>query len=108
MCTCIRKVVTATAALLALPLRLPPSAGRPQTPPTCNANLLDVTISRDTPAARPGEIVNYTVNIINRSVLGVQIGCNALDVTADFFCPGPTGQSNGASTNLITNVDIPA
>jgi hypothetical protein len=55
-----------------------------------------------------GEIVNFTVNVINRSVLGAQIGCNTLDVTANFFCPGPTGQPNGTSTNLFTNLDIPA
>ena len=29
-------------------------------------------------------------------------------MTADFFCPGPTGQADGASTNLFTDVDIPA
>jgi hypothetical protein len=38
----------------------------------------------------------------------VQIGCNALDVTAVFSCPGPTGEADGPSTTLITNVDIPA
>jgi hypothetical protein len=69
---------------------------------------LDITISREQLVARPGEIVNYFVNIINRAVIGSQIGCNTLDVTADFFCPGPTGQSDGASTNLITNLDIAA
>jgi hypothetical protein len=99
--------VIATAATLALALMLPAAAGA-QTPATCNANLLDITISRDTPAARPGDIVNYTVNVINRSVLGVQIGCNTLDVSATFFCPGPTGNPDGASTVLLTDVDIPA
>jgi hypothetical protein len=29
-------------------------------------------------------------------------------VTADFSCPGPTGASNGLTTNLFTNQDIPA
>jgi hypothetical protein len=106
-CTCIRKVVAACAAIFVLVLMLPASA-HAQNPPTCNANLLDITISRDQLAARPGEIVNYTVNVINRSVSGVQIGCNTLQVTADFFCPGPTGQPNGPSTNLFTNVDIAA
>ena len=50
-------------------LMLPASASA-QTPANCNANLLDITISRDKAAARPGEIVNYTVNVINRSVSG--------------------------------------
>jgi hypothetical protein len=107
MSTCIKKVVAVSAAIVVLVLMLPASA-RAQNPPTCNANLLDITISRDQLAARPGEIVNYTVNVINRSVSGVQIGCNTLDVTADFFCPSPTGQPNGPSTNLLTTVDIPA
>jgi hypothetical protein len=107
MCTCIRRVVTASAAICALMLMLPASASA-QNPPNCNANLLDVTISRDKLAALPGETVNYTVNVINRSVLGVQIGCNTLSVTADFSCPGPTGASDGTTTNLFTDVDIPA
>src|SRR4030095_2818423 len=107
MSTCIKKVVAVSAAIVVLVLMLPASA-RAQNPPTCNANLLDITTSRDQLAARPGEIVNYTVNVINRSVSGVQIGCNTLDVTADFFCPSPTGQPNGPSTNLLTTVDIPA
>jgi hypothetical protein len=107
MCTLTRTIVTALAVTIALALLLPAAASA-QNPANCNANLLDVTISRDTLVAQPGETVNYTVNVINRSVLGVQIGCNTLDVTADFFCPGPTGEADGASTNLLTNVDIPA
>jgi hypothetical protein len=107
MCTCIRKVVPACAAIFVLMLMLPASASA-QTPPTCNANLLDITISRSTLAARPGETVTYTVNVINRSVSGAQIGCNVLDVTANFFCPGPTGAPDGPSTNLFTTLDIPA
>jgi hypothetical protein len=99
--------VTASAALFVLALMLSALASA-QIPADCNANLLDITISRDVLATRPGETVNYTVNIINRSVLGVQIGCNTLDVTADFFCPDSTGAPNGPSTNLITNLDIPA
>ena len=79
-----------------------------QTPAGCNANLFDQAISRDKVAARPGETVNYTVALVNRSVLGAQIGCNVLDVTANFVCPGPTGAPNGPSTNIVTNVDYPA
>jgi hypothetical protein len=109
MCTLTRTIVTALAVTIAVALLLPAAANAQEgNPPGCNSNLLDVTISRDRLTARPGDIVNYTVNIINRSNLGVQIGCNALDVTADFFCPGPTGESDGAATNLITSVDIPA
>jgi hypothetical protein len=107
MCTLTRTIVTALAVTIALALLLPAAASA-QNPPLCNANLLDVTISRDNLAARPGEEVNYTVNVINRSVSGIQIGCNTLDVTANFFCPGPTGDPDGPSTNLFTTVDIPA
>jgi hypothetical protein len=107
MCTLTRTIVTALAVTIAVALLLPAAASA-QNPANCNANLLDVTISRDRLTARPGEIVNYTVNVINRSVLGVQIGCNTLDVTADFFCPDATGAPEGPSTNLFTNLDIPA
>jgi hypothetical protein len=40
MYTCIRKVLTASAAILALALLLPASASA-QNPGNCNANLLD-------------------------------------------------------------------
>jgi hypothetical protein len=102
-----RKVVTASAAIFVLALMLSASASA-QNPANCNANLLDITISRDRLAVRPGETVNYFVIVVNRSEIGVQIGCNTLDVTADFFCPGATGLPDGPSTNLATNVDIPA
>jgi hypothetical protein len=107
MCTLTRTIVTALAVTIALALLLPAAASA-QNPANCNANLFDVTISRDVLAAQPGETVNYTVNVINRSVSGIQVGCNTLDVSATFFCPGATGQSNGPSTPLFTNVDIPA
>jgi hypothetical protein len=107
MYTCIRTVLTTTAAILALALMLPASASA-QNPADCNANLLDITISRSTPAARPGEIVTYNINVINRIAIGPQIGCNTLDVSATFFCPDATGAPNGPSTILFTDVDITA
>jgi hypothetical protein len=107
MRTCIRKVVPACAAIFVLVLMLPASASA-QNPPNCNANLLDITISRDRLAARPGETVNYTVNVINRIATGSQIGCNVLNVTATFFCPDATGAPNGPSTILFANLNIPA
>lgn len=96
---------------LAVMLSVLPAPADAQTPANCNANLFDQAIARDKIGARPGEIVNYTVAFVNRSVLpppSTQIGCNVLNVTADFRCPGPTGAPNGTATNLVTDVDIPA
>src|SRR4029453_17684676 len=79
-----------------------------QTPATCNANLFDEAIARDKDLTAPGEIVNYRVALVNRSVTNALIGCNVEHVTANFRCPGPTGQPDGPTTNLVTDVDIPS
>jgi hypothetical protein len=79
MSTCIiRKVVTATAAILALTLFLPAPASA-QMPANCNANLLDESISRDpsAPTALAGDVINYTVIVVNRIIL--PSGCNPAD-----------------------------
>jgi hypothetical protein len=144
MSTCIRNVVTATAAILALALLLPAPASA-QNPPNCNANLLDQTIARipPGPTAIAGATINYTVIVINRSIsppgcdpmnpnnlctgagapfacctgagtgtCECQVGCDTLDVTADFCCPGPTGAAamppDPLCSNLVTDEDIPA
>src|SRR5262245_47276275 len=110
MWTSRRILLPAIVLTLAVLLLLPVSASA-QTPANCNANLFDQAISRDKIAARPGEIVNYNVAFVNRSALpppSTQIGCNVLNVTANFNCPGPTGAPNGPQTNLVTDVDIPA
>src|SRR4030095_17186697 len=69
MGTCIRKVVTATAAILALALLLPAPASA-QSPANCNANLLDQTISRfpPDPTALPGDVIQYLIVAVNRSL----------------------------------------
>jgi hypothetical protein len=79
-----------------------------QTPATCNANLFDEAIARDKDRTAPGEIVHYRVALVNRSVTNALIGCNVEHVTANFRCPGPTGQPDGPTTNLVTDVDIPS
>jgi hypothetical protein len=100
------------ALVVAMAACLLPTAASAQNPANCNANLFDQAIARDKIAARPGETVTYTVAFVNRTTLGSpptqQIGCNVLDVTANFNCPGPTGAPNGPGTNLVTNVDFPA
>jgi hypothetical protein len=138
MGTCIRKVVTATAAILALALLLPAPASA-QNPPNCNANLLEVSISSDRPpCSRPlaGEVINYSVGVTNHSLTpanctpctpaeepscttpspsaccNCQVGCDISNATADFCCPDPTGNPatppDPLCTNLFTGVDIPA
>jgi hypothetical protein len=84
--------------------------------------LLDESISAVPTTAGAGDIVNYLVIVTDRSVLppgctpgapGCQVGCDVLDVTADFCCPNAVGDPalpppNALCTNLVTMVDIPA
>jgi hypothetical protein len=93
-----------------------------QSPANCNANLLDESISAVPTTAGAGDTVNYLVIVTDRSVLppgcipgapGCQVGCDVLNVTADFCCPNAAGDPalpppNALCTNLVTDVDIPA
>jgi hypothetical protein len=126
MSTWIRKVVTATAAILALALLLPAPASA-QSPANCNANLLDESISRSTDTAMAGQIVTYLGTATDRTKNpagcstdpldpafdpNCQVGCDVLDLTADFCCPGPTGNPpmppDPLCTNIVTNRNVPA
>jgi hypothetical protein len=101
---------------------LAPQLASAQTPANCNANLLDESISAVPTTAGAGDTVNYLVIVTDRSVLppgctpgapGCQVGCNVLNVTADFCCPNAAGDPaipppNALCTNLVTDVDIAA
>src|SRR5262249_47731944 len=108
-----RAVATMAAALA---LALPPTAATRQHPPNCNANLLDEITSRPTAAASAGQIATYLVTAVDRTLqppgcvpgsAGCQVGCNTNNVTADFCCPGPTGDPavppSPLCINLVTN-----
>ncbi len=111
MCTLTRTIVTALAVTIALALLLPAAASA-QVPANCNANLLATNIARDDFQVDPGQIVNYTVTVANITQIDLPdplqdlIGCQVVDVTANFFCPGATGAADGPSTNLLTNATI--
>src|SRR5215471_16698352 len=88
MSTCIGKVVTATAAILALTLVLAGPASAQQMPPGCNANLLDETISRSPsgPTALAGDVINYTIFVTNH--IKQPPGCDPLNPNASCTAPG--------------------
>jgi hypothetical protein len=107
-------------AAVALLLGLPMAAGA-QSPANCNANLLDESVSRSTATAGAGDIVTYLVTATDRTLLppgcvpgtvGCAVGCDTLNVTANFCCPGPTGAPAVAPSplciNLVTNASVPA
>jgi hypothetical protein len=98
-----RRTVTVLTGLFMLA-----GSAQAQTPASCNANLFDQAISRDKITAGPGDIVNYRVALVNRSVNNTQVGCHTLSVTANFRCPAPDGQPTGTATNLVSTVNIPA
>src|SRR5262245_63361479 len=89
MSTCIGKVVTATAAILALTLLLAGPASAQQMPPGCDANLLDETISRSPsgPTALAGDVINYTVFVVNH--IKERPNCDPMN---------PNAQCTGAGT----------
>lgn len=112
---------TRLAWALVIGLGLAPRLASAQSPADCNANLLDESISRSTDTAVAGQTVTFTVTAVDRTRLPpgcatgdptCQIGCDVLDVTADFCCPAVNGQPatppNALCTNLVTMQDIPA
>jgi hypothetical protein len=108
MHTSVRKVVTATAAILALALMLPAAASA-QSPPNCNANVFNVTIAGDTLATIPGDTVEFTLRVENPAVIGGQIGCDATSVDITFFCPAANGTPNLANPiTVVTDQTYPA
>lgn len=111
MSRCTRRVTSALAAVFAIALLLPAPALAQGSPVGCDANLFTVTLQRSPGVAVAGETVNYTVNVQNFTVSGVQTGCDMKDVTFSFYCPGPTGALAGPfgpATNIATNADYPA
>jgi hypothetical protein len=108
MCTCIRKVVPACAAIFVLVLLLPAAASA-QSPPNCNANVFNVTIAADTLATVPGDPVQFTIRVENEAVVGGQIGCDATSVDITFFCPAADGTPNLANPiTVVTDQTYPA
>jgi hypothetical protein len=108
MCTCIRKVVPACAAIFVLVLLLPAAASA-QSPPNCNANVFNVTIAADSLATVPGDPVVFTLRVENPAVIGGQIGCDATSVNITFFCPAANGTPNLANPiTVVTNQTYPA
>ncbi len=108
MCTCIRKVVPACAAIFVLVLLLPAAASA-QSPPNCNANVFNVTIAASTLATVPGDTVEYTLRVENPAVIGGQIGCDATSVDITFFCPAANGTPDLANPiTVVTDQTYPA
>lgn len=105
-----RKCLPLLVSLLAFMLVLP-ATSRAQSPSSCDANNLNVTIERTPAIAVAGQTVQYTVKIENQASVGGNTGCDVNDVTADFYCPGPTGSVDGpfgATFDVVTDVDYPA
>src|SRR5262249_33445833 len=99
MGTWIRKVVTATAAILALALLLAGPASAQQMPPGCKANLLAETISRQPPGpmALAGDVINYTIFVTNH--IKQPPNCDPMNPNASCTANGvPLNCCTGAGT----------
>jgi hypothetical protein len=82
----VRRLLALTIAVTAL---VPTAADAHQSPAGCFSNRLDVTIARDRTTIRPGQTLNYRVDIGNAGAGA----CDVTNVTTTFAVPGglPTG-----------------
>jgi len=103
-------------ALVLAVLLVAAPAGAHHSPANCNANKVQLNLSKDVSVVTNGDTVHYTVEVINPGT-GAGIGCDAghivgaptgtntgVDIT--FFCPAADGTPTGPSTVLATNKEL--
>ena len=102
--------LASTTALL-LGLGLSNHALAVQSPPGCNANTLNLTLSRSTAVAVPGQTVTFGVSVAVPTTDGAGVpACDTADVDITAQCPD--GANNVPPTTpvqtLVTDADYPA
>src|SRR5438046_8656963 len=78
------------------------------TPPGCNGNGVQLSISRTPGDGVNGQVISYKFSIANLDD-PTTMACRATGVTVKFYCPGPDGTPNFSNPiNLATGLDLPA
>jgi hypothetical protein len=75
-----------------------------QSPPGCDANSLDLTLTKDRTSIRNGDTSTYTVQIANDS----GNACDITDATVSLTLPAADGSPSGQTVTLAAGVDYPA
>ena len=75
-----------------------------QSPPGCDANWLDLTLTKDRTFIRNGDTSTYTVQIANDA----GNACDMTDATVSLTLPVEDGSPTGQTVTLASGVDYPA
>ena len=75
-----------------------------QTPPGCNSNFLNLTITKDKTVIVDPDTVTYTVSVTN----GGAGACDVVNATISFTCPAADGTPTGTQTVFTTTGSFPA
>src|SRR5689334_17206190 len=81
-----------------------PAALAHHSPPDCDANSLDLTLTKNRSIIRTGATGIYTVRIANDS----GNACDITDATVTLTLPGLDGSPSGQTVTLASGVDYPA
>ena len=95
-------LATTTAVLLGVAAAGPAQAH--QSPPNCDSNSLQLTLSKERTVVRNGDTNTYTVSISNNT----GNACDQTGVTVTLTVPGKDGTPSGPTTTLATNANYPA
>ena len=104
------RTLAGTATLL-LGLGVSPGAVAVQSPPGCNANTFNLTLSRSTAVAVPGQTVTFGVTVAVPATDGSGTpACDTADVTITAQCPDAANNVPPTTPvqTLVTDADFPA
>jgi hypothetical protein len=98
-------------AVLTLTVALVTSAGAVQSPPACNANTLNLTLSRSAGVAVPGQTVTFGVTVAVPLFDGAGVpACDTTGVTITAQCPDADNNipPSTPETTLVSGASYPA
>ena len=95
-------LATTTAVLLGVAAAGPAQAH--QSPPNCDSNSLQLTLTKDRTVVRNGETSVYTVAASNNT----GNACDQTGVAVTLTLPSPEGTPTGQTVTLATNANFPA
>jgi len=93
-----RAVLIGALLVSSLATVTPAQAQAPESPTGCFANRFNVEILADRVYFRPGDTINYSVDVRNVGAFG----CDVSNVSLVFRYPGPDGTASGAPVTLTT------